>query len=87
MSVRKPIFKSKARSQRIYEQTTDMARYSTSVEDLETLLHFQEIKLSPKNMHHPIVDRHIQTINPTGIGICFKIRELPVGKNKPRVGV
>lgn len=39
------------------QQTT---RYSASVEDLDTLscvLHFQEIKASPRNIHHPVVER------------------------------
>jgi hypothetical protein len=39
-----------------------MARYSASVEDLETrscFLHLQEIKALPKNIHQPVVDRRV----------------------------
>ncbi|KAM7511994.1 hypothetical protein LguiB_010869 [Lonicera macranthoides] len=39
-----------------------MARYSDSVEDLETracFLLFQEIKESPRNIHQPVTDRRV----------------------------
>ena len=38
----------------------DIARYSASVEDLNTVvcfLHFHEIRESPRNIHQPVVDR------------------------------
>ena len=57
-----PMSESTLRSQSISEQAADIARYSASVEDLETLscfLHFQETRLSPKNMHHPVVDLRV----------------------------
>ena len=46
-------------SLRISEHVADIARYSSSVDDLEPFscfLHFQEIRLLPKNMHHQVVD-------------------------------
>ena len=53
---------SKPRSQIISEQARDIARYSDSVDDLETLsyfLLFQEINASPKNMHQPVMERRV----------------------------
>ena len=50
------------RSQIISEQAADMARYSDSVEDLETLacfLLFHEIKEEPRNMHQPVTKRRV----------------------------
>jgi len=47
------------RNQMILEQAADMARYSASVDDLETwsyFLHFHKIKASPRNIHQPVVD-------------------------------
>ena len=47
----KPISESSPRSPRISEQAEDIAQYSGSMEDLDTLscfLHFQDINASPK---------------------------------------
>jgi len=53
---------SSPRTQSISAQASDMARYSASVEDLETLacfLHFQDINASPRYIHHPVVERRV----------------------------
>ena len=55
-----PISANRPRSQTISEQAANMARYSDSVEDLETqscFLLFQEIKESPRNIHQPVIER------------------------------
>lgn len=68
-----------------------MERYSTSVEDLATLsyfLHFQEIKLSLKYIHHPVVDlRVFEQPAQSTLEYAFSIKDASDGKNKPRVGV
>ena len=48
------------RNQMISALADDIARYSASAEDLDTVvcfLHFHEIRESPRNIHHPVVDR------------------------------
>ena len=73
------------------EQAFDIARYSASVDDLETLscfLHFHEIKESPRYMHHLVVDRRVSD-HPAQSALEYAVREseVPAGKNKPRVEV
>ena len=48
----------------VSEHAADMARYSASVDDLETescFLHFQEIRASPKNIHQSVVDFRVKS--------------------------
>ena len=61
-SCEKPSLERRSRSQIILKHATDMAWYSASVNDLETescFLHFQEIEVSPKNIHQLVVDFHV----------------------------
>lgn len=49
-------------SQSISDEEEDTARYSASVEDLEThsyFFHFHEIKAPRRYMHDPVVDRRV----------------------------
>ncbi|KAL9447864.1 hypothetical protein AB3S75_015357 [Citrus x aurantiifolia] len=68
-----------------------MAQYYVSVVDLETescFLHFQEIRASPRNMHHPRVDFLVsgQPTQSVSLYVCSWSEE-PAGKNKPRLGM
>lgn len=48
----------KPRSQIISKQADDIARYSDSIEDLETLSYFllrQEMRALPRNIHQPVI--------------------------------
>ena len=57
---RKTSSASSPRSQCILAQAWDIALHSNSIKDFETrtcFLLFQEIRVGPKRIHHPIVER------------------------------
>ena len=87
----KPSSPNNPRSQVISEQVEDIAWYSDSVEDLETLscfLLFQEMSALLKNMHQPITKRWVFA-HPTQLASLYSTncKEDSLGKNNRCVEV
>ena len=90
LSWEKPNSANRQCGQTIFEQATNIAWYSDSAKDLDTracFLLFQEIKESPRNMHHPVTEWRVlgHPSQSTSLN-AMRRKGVSTGKNNPQLG-